>query len=168
MSATDAAAQLAIIALRADAVLSLPFGAGPGQSLSGVNGGVYLGNSDTDTDVMFPRGTQFPAIAVIPISSPSTINGSGRVIMTSGLLMVKIVTVGMNVGAGRRIAERVDVVLAGIRRATWQGDGADAPTYYVAQIAPSPGGDIYQPSQAIGDRVYQYRNQMYRIHGNPR
>ena len=163
MSAVDAAISLAIAAMRADSVLSLPNGTGAGKHPAGVKREVHPGSSESEST--FPAGTTFPAIAVVPVSSENTLNGSGTPVLTSGLVMVKIVATGGNMETERRIAERVIVVLRSIKRATWtRGDGE--PVYYVSELAWQR--EVTQPNETIGDRVFRFKNLVYRTQGYQR
>lgn len=165
MSATDAAINLMISMLRSDSVLSLPNGTGPSQSPAGVKGQVHQGSSDATSESLFPRDVTYPAIAIIPQSSINTMTqGTGRIVMTRGVVLVKIVTVGMNMTTERRIAERVQSVLLGLRRMVWTRAEGE-PKYYVSEVANT--GEQFQPTEQDGDRLFRYKNLEYRTEGRP-
>jgi hypothetical protein len=165
MSATDAAINLMITLLRADSVLSLPNGTGPGQNPAGVKGEIHQGSADSTDENMFPRDVTYPAIAIVPQSSINRTTGTGAIVYTQGLVLVKIVTVGMNMTTERRIEERVRPVLRTLRRMTWSR-GAGEPVYYVASVTEAD--ELFQPATALGDKLYRYKNLSYRTYGNPR
>lgn len=165
MSATDAAINLMITLLRADSVLSLPNGTGPGQSPAGVKGEVHQGSADSTDEEMFPRDVSYPAIAIVPQSSINRTAGNGAIVYTQGLVLVKIVTVGMNMTTERVIEERVRIVLRGLRRMSWSR-GPGYPTYYVASVTET--SELFQPATTKGDRLYRYKNLSYATYGNPR
>lgn len=164
MTATDAATNIMLDRLRADSLLSLPNGSGPGQSVYGVRGEVHLGSSDTTGT--FPGNVTYPAIAIVVISSENVLTqGTGQVVMTNGLIMVKVVATGGNLAVERRIAERVRTVLGAIKRATWTR-GPGEPVYYVSEIVWVR--YMGQPNEEIGNRVFRFYNLMYRTTGNER
>jgi hypothetical protein len=165
MSATDAAINLMITLLRADSVLSLPNGTGSGKNPAGVKGEVYQGSADSTDEEMFPRDVTYPAIAIVPQSSINRTTGNGAIVYTSGVVLVKIVTVGMDMTTERRIAERVRVVLRGLVRMNWSR-GPGEPTYYIASVTET--GELFQPATSKGDRLYRYKNLSYSTYGNPR
>lgn len=164
MSATDAAISLIITALRADSVLSLPHGTGEGQHPAGVGGEVYPASSDSTDENMFPKNTAFPAIAIIPLSSINTTSGTGKIVMTSGVVMVKIVTIGMNATAAEMIAERVAPIVMTIRNRTW-ARGTGQPRYRAT--VRSLANDQFQPTTMFGDRLYRYKNLVFQTVGHP-
>lgn len=164
MSATDAAVSIIVTLLRADSVLSLPNGTGPGQSPAGVRGEVHPGSSDTTET--FPRDTTYPAIAVVVMSSVNVNTmGTGRVLMSNGVIMIKIVATGGTQATERQIAERVRVVLYGVKRQTWTR-GTGQPVYYVSDFVET--NEQPQPNETVGDRVYRYKNLVYRSSGYQR
>lgn len=161
MSATDAAVNIMVTLLRADSVLSLPNGTGPGQNPAGVKGEVYQGSSDTTET--FPRTVTYPAIAVVVQSSVAVPTmGTGRVVQWNGVLMVKIVATGGNLETERRIAERVRTVLLGVKRQTWTR-GLGEPVYYVSDFCET--NEQPQPNEAVGDRIFRFKNIVYRSSG---
>ena len=163
MSATDAAINIMIQMLRSDSVLSLPNGSGPSQNPAGVKGEVHQGSADSEAEGIFPRDVEYPAIAIVPQSSINANTlGTGRVIMTTGQVLVKIVTVGLSMTTERRIAERVRVVLLGLRRKTYQRAPGET-TYYVSEAVET--SELYQPATTKGDRLYRYKNLVYRVTG---
>lgn len=161
MSATDAAVNIIVTLLRNDSVLSLPNGTGPGQDPAGVKGEVYPGSSDTTET--FPRTVSYPAIAIVVQSSIAVPTmGTGRVIMWSGVIMVKIVATGGNMETERQIADRVRLVLYGVKRQTWTR-GAGQPVYYVSDFGET--NEQPQPNEAVGDRIFRFKNIVYRSSG---
>lgn len=161
MSATDATVNIIVTLLRADSILSLPNGTGAGQHPAGVKGEVHPGSSDTTET--FPRDVTYPAIAVVPLSSVNVNTmGTGRILQTDSVIMVKIVAFGGNQSTERMIAERVQEVLYGVKRQTWTR-GAGQPVYYVSDFVETNGQ--FQPNETVGDRVYRFKNLVYRSSG---
>lgn len=159
MSATDAAINIAVTALKADSVLSLPNGTGGGQSPSGVNGEVYQGTSDTGQAL--PRGAKYPAILIVEVSTENVTNQRGDLVQTNGLFMVKIVADAGNLAVERSIAERVETVLHR-RSGTWTR-GVGYPSYYVSTMIWRR--NIPQPNEVLGDKVYRFKNLVYECYG---
>lgn len=163
MSATDAAINLMISLLRADSVLSLPNGTGPGKDPAGVKGEVHQGSADSEDEGIFPRDVTYPAIAIVPQSSIDvTTMGTGRTVQTNGVVLVKIVSVGPSTITERLIAERVRIVLMGLRRMTWRREPGGQ-TYYVSEAVYT--SELFQPATRKADKLYRYKNLTYRITG---
>ncbi len=159
MSATDAAMNIAVTALKADTALSLPNGSGIGQSPSGVNGEVYQGTSDTGQAL--PRGARFPAILIVEISTENVTNQRGDLVQTNGLFMVKIIADAGNLSVERQIEERIQTVLHR-RKGTWTR-GTGEPVYYVSTMIWRR--NIPQPNEVLGDKVYRFKNLVYECYG---
>lgn len=164
MPVLDAAVNVTVLRLRSDAELAKPNGSDVGESPVGVDGEIYGGTK-------LPTSAKYPAILVVPQTSDNMgVAGSGRNAGATGLILVKVHTEGNSTEDTRRISERIETVLYGVRRVEWL-DTVTGTRYWIASITyvrdqPQPSSE--EEGAASGDRLYQYRNLEYRFHGSRR